>query len=148
MARYILKEANLPKYMCSYAIMSLTYIRNRWYNNRIRTTPHEIFTGTKPNLLNMHLFGSICYAYVQNPKKLDNRGEKGIFVGYNKYNPAYLVYFPEKEIVRTVKTVKFSDKVSEYPNPSTSTMKIAKHVLRYTKGTINQQLIFKPTKNS
>ena len=89
MARYILKEANLPKYMWSYAIMSLTYIRNRWYNNRIRTTPHEISTGTKPNLLNMHLFGSICYAYVQNPKKLADRGKKGIFVGYDKYSPAY-----------------------------------------------------------
>ena len=63
----------------------------------------------------MHLFGSICYAYVQNPKKLDDRGEKGIFVGYNKYSLAYLIYFPEKEIVKTVMAVKFSDKVSEYP---------------------------------
>ena len=69
MARCILKEANLHKYMWSYAIMSSTYIRNRCYNNRIGTTPYEIFTGRKPNLLNRHLFGSICYAYVQNPKK-------------------------------------------------------------------------------
>ena len=121
-ARCILKETNLPKYMWSYAIMSLTYIRNRCYDNRIGTTPYKIFTGTKPNLLNMHLFGSICYTHVQNPKKLDDRGEKGIFVGYDKYNPAYLVYFPEKEIVRTVRTVKFSDKVREFSNPSTSTI--------------------------
>ena len=69
MARCILKEANLPKYIWSYTIMSLTYIRNRCYNNRIGTTPYEIFTGTKPNLLNMRLFGSIYYEYVQNPKK-------------------------------------------------------------------------------
>ena len=94
--------------------MSSTYIRNRCYNNWIGTTPNEIFTGTKPNLLNMHLFWSICYAYVQNPKKVDDWGEKGIF--------AYLVYSPEKEIVRTVRTIKFIDMISEYPNPSTSTI--------------------------
>ena len=70
----------------------------------------------------MYQFGSICYAHVQNPEKLDDSGEKGIFVGYNKYSPAYLVYFPEKDIVKTVRTVKFSDKVSEYPNPSISTI--------------------------
>ena len=47
MARCILKEAYLPKYMWSYAIMSSTYIRNRCYNNRIGTTPHEIWYKTK-----------------------------------------------------------------------------------------------------
>ena len=91
--------------------MSSTYIRNRCYNYRIGTTPYEIFTGTKPNQSHIHLFGIICYAYVQNPKKLDDRGEKGIFVGYDEYSPAYLVYFPEKEIVRAVRTVKFRDKI-------------------------------------
>ena len=122
MARCILKEGNLPKYMWSYAIMSSTYIRNRCYNNRIGTTQYEIFTGTKPNLLNIHLFGIICYAYVRNLKRLDDRGEKGIFIGYDKYSSAYLVYFPEKEIVKTVMTVKFSDMVCEYPNPSIRTI--------------------------
>ena len=108
--------------MWSYTIKSSTYIRNRCYDNRIGTTPYEIFTGRKPNLLNMHLFGSICYAHVQNPQELNDRGEKGIFVGYNEYSPAYLVYFPGKEIVRTVRTVKFRDRVSEYSHPSTSTI--------------------------
>ena len=121
-ARRILKETNLPKYMWSYVIMSSTYIRNRFYNNQIGKTPYEIFTGAKPKLLHIHRFGSICNAHVQNPKKLDDRGEKEIFVGYNKYSPAYLVYFPEKEIVRTVRTVEFRDKFSEYPNRSTSTI--------------------------
>ena len=46
MARCTLKEANLPKYMWSYAIMSSTYIRNKCYNNRIGTTLYEICMGT------------------------------------------------------------------------------------------------------
>ena len=40
---------------------------------------------------------------------------------------------------------KLSQVMSE---PHGKHMKIAKHVLRYIKGTINQQLIFKPTKRT
>ena len=65
------------------------YFHNRCDNNRIKTTPYEIFTDTKSNISNMHLFESICYAYIQNLKILDDRSEKGIFVGYDMYSPAY-----------------------------------------------------------
>jgi hypothetical protein len=34
----------------------------------------------------------ICYAYVQNAKKLEHRSKEGSFVGYDKKSPAYLVY--------------------------------------------------------
>ena len=40
----------------------------------------------------MHVFGVVCYAYVQNAKKLEPRSKEGIFVGYDKKSPAYLVY--------------------------------------------------------
>ena len=53
--------------------------------------------------------------YIENPKKLDERSKKVIFVGYDKCNSAYLVYFPEKEVVRLVRTVKFN---KEYSNLS------------------------------
>ena len=68
----------------------------------------------------MHLFESICYAYIQNLKKLDDSSEEGIFVVYDKYISAYMVYFPEKEVVRIVWPVKFINKFSEeYSNPTT-----------------------------
>ena len=91
MARCLLKQASLPKHMWPYAVMCSTYIRNRCYNHRIECTPFEIFTGSKPDISNMHAFESLCYAYIQNPEKLENRGEKGIFVGYERGSPAYLV---------------------------------------------------------
>ena len=58
----------------------------------------------------MHLFGTTCFAYVQNKKKLDARSEKGVFVGYDKGSPAYLVYFPETGVVKRVRCVKFTEK--------------------------------------
>ena len=48
---------------------------------------------------------------VQNPKKLSDRAEKGIFVGYDKRSPAYTVYFPQTENVKKVRNVKFPNKV-------------------------------------
>jgi hypothetical protein len=36
----------------------------------------------------MYIFGVVCYAYVQNAKKLEPRSKEGIFVGYNKKSPA------------------------------------------------------------
>ena len=41
-------------------------------------------TGRKLDLSKMHIFGTTCYAYVQNTKKLDAHSEKGVFVGYDK----------------------------------------------------------------
>ena len=88
------------------------YIRNRCYNDRLGKTPFEAMTGIKPNLSNMHGFGTVCFAYIQNAKKLDPRSKEGIFVGYDKKSPAYLVYYPENNKIERVRCVKFPD----FPN--------------------------------
>ena len=113
MARCLLLEAKLPKTFWTYAVMASVYIRNRCFNTRLEKTPYEAFTGQKPNLGNMHVFGTACFAYVQDKKKLDARSEKGVFVGYDKGSPAYLVYFPERGDIRRVRCVKFNDKIVE-----------------------------------
>ena len=41
--------------------------------------------------------------------KLDPRCEKGIFVGYDKLSPDYLIYFPETMAIKIVWCVKFTD---------------------------------------
>ena len=57
----------------------------------------------------MHIFGRTCFCYIQNKTKLDPRCEKGIFVGYDKQSPAYLIYFPETTAIKKVRCVKFTD---------------------------------------
>ena len=108
MARCLLLEAELPKFLWTYAVMAAAYIRNRCFNPRTEKTGFDLFTHKKPNVSNMHTFGSVFYAYVQNKKKLDARGEKGVFVGYDRGSPAYLVYFPETGRVKRVRCVKFT----------------------------------------
>ena len=108
MARCLLLEAKLPKStMWTYAAMAAAYIRNRCFNVRLGKTPYKAFTRSKPNLSNMHVFGSVCYAYVQNAKKLDPRSKQGMFVGYDKGSPAYLVFYPDSNKVERVRCVKF-----------------------------------------
>lgn len=43
------------------------------------------------------------FAYVQYAKKLDARGKRGIFVGYDRESPAYLIYYPEVNKVERVR---------------------------------------------
>ena len=107
MARCLLLEASLPKNMWSYALKAAAYIRNRCLNKRIGQTPFEAITKRKPNIKNMQTFGQVCLVIVNNPKKLDDRAEKGIFVGYDRDSPSYLVYFPHTGQVKKVRNVKF-----------------------------------------
>ena len=121
MARCLLIEAKLPKALWTYAVMAAVYIRNRCYNQRLKKTPYEALTNQKPNLQNMHIFGTICFAYVQEKKKLDARGERGTFLGYDKGSPAYLVYFPETGLIKRCRCVRFTDKFEsnvESPKPN------------------------------
>lgn len=117
MARCLLIEAKLPKYLWTYAVNAAAYIRNRCFNSRTGETPLESLTGLKPKFGNMHIFGSVCYAYIQNKLKLDARSEKGLFIGYDRNSPAYLVYFPERNDVKRVRCVKFTDKFEVVSSP-------------------------------
>ena len=87
--------------------MASVYIRNRCYSQRIQQTPFYLFTNKKPDLRNMKIFGTVCYAYENQPKKkLDSRVKKGVFVGYDKNSPAFLVYHPETQTIRRYRIVK------------------------------------------
>ena len=78
MARALLIESGLPKYLWTYALMTATYIRNRCYVQRIKSTPYSMITGVKPNLAKLHIIGTLCYPFITNLRKLDPRCKRGI----------------------------------------------------------------------
>ena len=84
MGRCLLIGSSLTKVLWPYAVMTAAYIRNRCYQQRTCQTPYFLLTGRKPDISNMHVFGSVCYSYVQHKTKLDPRSKRGIFVGYDK----------------------------------------------------------------
>ena len=110
--RCLLIEKQLPKSMWPYAIQTAAHIRNRCYNTRIRNTPYLMLTGRKPNLSKIGVFGSECYAYNHDHKKLDSRCTKGMFVGYDENSPAYLVYHPDNGKVMKHRLIRLISKDS------------------------------------
>ncbi|KAG0482864.1 hypothetical protein HPP92_010948 [Vanilla planifolia] len=59
-------------------------------------TPQEAWSGYTPSVSHFRIFGCIAYAQVPNAirKKLDDKGEKYIFIGYSKESKAYKLYNP------------------------------------------------------
>ena len=92
MARSMMIESGIPRNLWTYAVMAAAHVRNRMFSQRIQDTPYRLLTGKEPSISKLHRFGSVCFAYAQQKKKLDPRCTKGLFVGYDKYSPAYLVY--------------------------------------------------------
>lgn len=111
MSRCLLLESEVPDKLWNYA-MPAAYVRNRCYSRRTKKTPYELFTGKEPNISKLQKFGSICFAYKQEKGKLESRCEQGVFIGYDKNSPAYLVYYPDIERVQKHRLVKFTTKTA------------------------------------
>ena len=79
-------EKNMPKHFWSEVVHIAVYIMNRTPTIAIHgMTLEERFTGKKPDVLHLKVFGYIAYVYVPNElrKKLDPKAEKCIFIGYS-----------------------------------------------------------------
>ena len=111
MSRCLIIDSKLPKTFWPYAVMYSAHIRNICFNNRTQCTPYETLTGKLPDMNLIHQFGATCFTYVQKAKKLEEKAQKGMFLGYDKYSPSYLVYLPEQNIIKT-RNVKFFKDVS------------------------------------
>ncbi len=82
----MLNEKNLPKYFWAETIAIVVYIMNGTPTSTIHgMTPKEKFTGKKPDVSPLIVFGCIAYVHVLDEKKskLDPKAEKCIFVGYS-----------------------------------------------------------------
>ena len=71
--------------------------------------PKEVFTGKKPEVSHLRIFGCLVYLHVPKDKrmKLDHSGKKGIFVGYSDSSKAYRVYIPGYKMIEISRDVTF-----------------------------------------
>ena len=63
MARCLLLNAKLCKDLWVHTVTTAAYIRNCYFNPCTRHTPFYLFTGTKPDWINIHIFGSVYFSY-------------------------------------------------------------------------------------
>ena len=84
MMRCLLQSAGMGPEYWTFALIHSIYIKNRMPHHSIKMTPFEKFTGLKPNLSRLRIFGSCVYSRNpgKHPYKLDNHSSHGTFIGY------------------------------------------------------------------
>eukprot|EP00794_Sanderia_malayensis_P001263 gene1263-1393_t len=97
MARSLLLEAKLPKYLLTYAVMTA----------RISETD-----------ITLSAYRAHPMALLPNPKKHGPRSGKGVFVGYDRDSPSYLVYDPLNKTVSKNRLVNATGNPSSQLSPA------------------------------
>jgi len=69
-----------------YALRTVIYLLNRVLSKAVPKTPFELWTGRKPSLRHLLVWGYPTEVRVYNPqeKKVDSRTISGFFIGYPK----------------------------------------------------------------
>jgi len=91
------KEKGLPKQFWAEAVACSTYLLNRCPTKSVKNmTPQEVWSSYKPSVAHLRIFRCVAYSQVfkSKRKKLDNYGEKCIFLKYSKELKAYKFYNP------------------------------------------------------
>jgi hypothetical protein len=96
-ARSMLKQKGLLGWFWGEAVITAVYLLNRVPCKAVDgKTPFEVWHWKRPTVHHLKTFG--CIVYVRNTKphlkKLDDRGRKMIFVGYERGTKAYRAYDP------------------------------------------------------
>ena len=86
-----------------YALKTAQYFLNLVPSKAISTTPKELWTGRKPSLGHVRIWGSLAHVLKRDPSKLETRSEVCLFVGYPRGTNGYLFYDPKEQrvLVRT-----------------------------------------------
>lgn len=117
-ARTMLIRAKIPDYLWAEAVATAVYTLNMTPTSRNpNTTPYEAWLGKKPNLKHLRVFGSAAYRHIPKNfrKKLDDKGKKTIFVGYQHESDNYRLFDPQSRKIVESRDVRFIEKFNEEP---------------------------------
>ena len=94
MVRSMMSYASLPNSFWGYALKTSQYILNLVSSKAIPTTPKELWTGRKPSLGHVWIWGNPAHVLKRDPSKLEAMTDVCLFVGYPKGTKDYLFYNP------------------------------------------------------
>lgn len=136
----MLKASHLDYSFWAQTVDTPCYLQNCSFTS---TVPHaalyELWTGFKPNLAHLQIFGCQAYAYIpdENRKKLDTKTLKCIFLGYSAPPgiEGYRLYHPETKRVFSSRDVRISNDlilINQYScylqHPSSSSKTFNPHI--------------------
>ena len=110
--RPMLHDQGLPMHLWAEACNIAVYSQNHCPHRLLgMSTLEEAFTGKKPDISHLNIFGSFVYIHVTKDarKKLELTVEVGIFVGYIETPHNYLVYYPDSRMIVVRRDIKFNE---------------------------------------
>ena len=93
--RSMLADSELPKRFWVETLSTATYLCNRSPTNAVQDkTPYEAWTGNKPDVSHLRIFGCDVYSHVPKDErsKLDSKTRRSIFLGYGQGIKGYRLY--------------------------------------------------------
>jgi hypothetical protein len=105
MVRSMLRYSTLPISLWMDALKTAVHILNRVPSKLVPKTPYEIWTGRKPTLNYLCVWGCLAEAKLFNPsiEKLDPKTVSCHFIGYPDKSKEFRFYYPDRYI-KTVET--------------------------------------------
>ncbi|KAK9074591.1 hypothetical protein SSX86_007189 [Deinandra increscens subsp. villosa] len=96
MVRSMLANTNLPQFLWTDALKTAVHILNRVPSKSVPMTPFEIWTGRKPSMRYMKVWGCPAEAKLYNPqqRKLDMKKVSCFFIGYPERSKGFRFYCP------------------------------------------------------
>ena len=93
--KVMIHDQSLPMHLWEKASSTTVYVQNRSPHKILRNkTPEEVFTGNKPEVSHLGIFGCLVHIHVPKEKrtKLEPSRRKGIFLGYSETSKGYRIY--------------------------------------------------------
>nr|GFC41501.1 Gag-Pol polyprotein [Tanacetum cinerariifolium] len=111
-ARTMLSAAKVPLFFWAEVIATACFTQNRFLViPRHEKIPYHIINDRKPSVKFFHIFGSICYIVRdgENLKKIKEKGDECIFVGYSTQSRAYRVFNKRTRVIMESIHVNFDE---------------------------------------
>ena len=110
--RTMLADSKLPHRFWAEALSTTVYLRNRSPTKALEgITPFEAWSGTKPDVSFLRIFGCSAYAHVPKAerRKLDSKTRKCVLLGYGANRKGYRLYDLERMKVVHSRDVVFNE---------------------------------------
>jgi hypothetical protein len=110
MVRSMMSQTDLPLYFLGYALETVAFTLNRVPSKFVEKTPYEIWTGKRPSLSFLKIWGCDAYVNCLMPTKLEPRFDMCIFVGYPRETKGYYFYNCQENKVFVAQNAVFLEK--------------------------------------
>jgi hypothetical protein len=108
-ARACLIETDLPGFLWAEALQYAVWTKNRTPTRTLKDkTPLEMATGIRPDLRDIHAWGTKGYVQVEGRGKLEPQADPVFFVGHDHQSKGYQMYWPKKHSISVERNIQWT----------------------------------------